>query len=351
MVIQEAAHEDANIIFGAVIEPELGDEIRITVIATGFPVEEGLPTEETPGIGRTLPPPAARGVGHASQLPHRLVSPPRLTSPVITQPIREKQAFVSQGTSAQTLPIASSLSQASISPIHQSQRTPNSLSSFDGDSNSSKPSDLFTQSVSGASPNGANESALFGEGASITASTPMDVAREALELASWTVDDQDRPLMSISEDLAQPLIERFEAPGTLVFNEAHSSVKTMAEQIFVSDQMNDGAALGEVALNQEDDTSFSWGQPSSIADESRAGASLAAEEFSWDFDTPNPGVVSDEIDRRIDEALALAEKMSELGSPSTTATNSVNRGQNTLDLDDLDLPAFLRMSPDTRQDV
>ena len=35
-IIQEAAHEEANIIFGAVIDPTLEDEVRITVIATGF---------------------------------------------------------------------------------------------------------------------------------------------------------------------------------------------------------------------------------------------------------------------------------------------------------------------------
>ena len=35
-LIQEAAHEDANIIFGSVIDANLGDEVRITVIATGF---------------------------------------------------------------------------------------------------------------------------------------------------------------------------------------------------------------------------------------------------------------------------------------------------------------------------
>ena len=35
-LIQEAAHEDANIIFGSVIDPNLTDEVRITVIATGF---------------------------------------------------------------------------------------------------------------------------------------------------------------------------------------------------------------------------------------------------------------------------------------------------------------------------
>ncbi|HMA80324.1 MAG TPA: cell division protein FtsZ [Candidatus Binatia bacterium] len=35
-MIQEEAHDDANIIFGAVIDENLTDEIRITVIATGF---------------------------------------------------------------------------------------------------------------------------------------------------------------------------------------------------------------------------------------------------------------------------------------------------------------------------
>jgi hypothetical protein len=35
-VIQEAAHEDANIIFGAVVDPSLSGKVKITVIATGF---------------------------------------------------------------------------------------------------------------------------------------------------------------------------------------------------------------------------------------------------------------------------------------------------------------------------
>ncbi len=35
-IIRETAHPDANLIFGAVIDENMGDEIRITVIATGF---------------------------------------------------------------------------------------------------------------------------------------------------------------------------------------------------------------------------------------------------------------------------------------------------------------------------
>jgi cell division protein FtsZ len=47
-LIQEEADEDATIIFGAVIDPEMGDEMRITVIATGFGVaaEKALPVQE-----------------------------------------------------------------------------------------------------------------------------------------------------------------------------------------------------------------------------------------------------------------------------------------------------------------
>jgi cell division protein FtsZ len=35
-IIRETAHPDVNMIFGAVIDQEMGDEVRVTVIATGF---------------------------------------------------------------------------------------------------------------------------------------------------------------------------------------------------------------------------------------------------------------------------------------------------------------------------
>jgi cell division protein FtsZ len=48
-MIQEEAHEDANIIFGAVIDDRMKDEIRVTVIATGF----GEKSEQRkPALGR-----------------------------------------------------------------------------------------------------------------------------------------------------------------------------------------------------------------------------------------------------------------------------------------------------------
>jgi cell division protein FtsZ len=39
-LIQDAAHEDANIIFGAVLDESMGDDVKITVIATGFRQEQ-----------------------------------------------------------------------------------------------------------------------------------------------------------------------------------------------------------------------------------------------------------------------------------------------------------------------
>jgi cell division protein FtsZ len=41
-VITQAAHPDANIIFGAVIDDSLGDEVKVTVIAAGFDESEPL---------------------------------------------------------------------------------------------------------------------------------------------------------------------------------------------------------------------------------------------------------------------------------------------------------------------
>jgi cell division protein FtsZ len=49
-LIQSAAHEDANIIFGTVIDDALGDEVRVTVIAAGF--EGGQPPRRQSVGGR-----------------------------------------------------------------------------------------------------------------------------------------------------------------------------------------------------------------------------------------------------------------------------------------------------------
>jgi len=53
-LIQAAAHEDANIIFGTVIDDALGDEVRVTVIAAGFEGGEP-PRRREQGVPRSKP--------------------------------------------------------------------------------------------------------------------------------------------------------------------------------------------------------------------------------------------------------------------------------------------------------
>jgi len=68
-MIQEEAHEDANIIFGAVIDESLTDEIRITVIATGF----GEVKEEKKPLPIAAPAPNVSNIAHAVQKNKKVV--------------------------------------------------------------------------------------------------------------------------------------------------------------------------------------------------------------------------------------------------------------------------------------
>ena len=60
-LVQEAAHPDANIIFGATFDDSLDDEIRVTVIATGFE-EPGAAAQAAPAAAATQAAPRAQGL-------------------------------------------------------------------------------------------------------------------------------------------------------------------------------------------------------------------------------------------------------------------------------------------------
>ncbi len=61
-IVRESAHEDANIIFGAVIEGSMSEELRVTVIATGFEAPE---TVDVPLRTRQAAPAMAASNGSA----------------------------------------------------------------------------------------------------------------------------------------------------------------------------------------------------------------------------------------------------------------------------------------------
>ena len=54
MLVQENAHEDAHIIFGAVIDKQMEGEMRVTVIATGFEEPEKIRAEERPNLKKVV---------------------------------------------------------------------------------------------------------------------------------------------------------------------------------------------------------------------------------------------------------------------------------------------------------
>ena len=78
-LVQEAAHPEANIIFGAVIDDNIGDECRVTVIAAGF--DNTSPNAETAGSDQIPTPiPAAAPAETENE------------SPVVAEPESETEA-------------------------------------------------------------------------------------------------------------------------------------------------------------------------------------------------------------------------------------------------------------------
>ena len=59
-VVQKSAHPDANIIFGAVVDPALKDEMFVTVIATGFSHGVGTETNAKPSIAPQIKKPVEK---------------------------------------------------------------------------------------------------------------------------------------------------------------------------------------------------------------------------------------------------------------------------------------------------
>jgi cell division protein FtsZ len=122
-VIQEAAHEDANIIFGAVVDQNLGGKIKITVIATGFD-KAVRATSDTPTDFKTYTDHFAaqavaqsRAVVQASEAPAIQQAAPAQTSSSLMPPAKTATA---QMTSAQMNSLTPSLTMSRRAPIELS---------------------------------------------------------------------------------------------------------------------------------------------------------------------------------------------------------------------------------------
>ena len=112
-MIYEEAHPDANIIWGAAFDPTLQDEMRVTVIATGF-ISEGSdagrkPVEAAAPVVNNYVPAAAPAYAPAptyAPAPQQRVAPvqqPIAAQPVAPQPTAPQQVAAEQPAPAQNL--------------------------------------------------------------------------------------------------------------------------------------------------------------------------------------------------------------------------------------------------------
>ncbi len=127
-IIQSSAHEDANIIFGAVLDESLGDEIKITVIATGF--RPDLPSRgahlshplDVPASART----SAQLKESANERPanpagNRPVAAPRFASEIAEEQAQQASSAGRQGSAISTAAHAAKSAEAD-SPALQARQ-------------------------------------------------------------------------------------------------------------------------------------------------------------------------------------------------------------------------------------
>jgi cell division protein FtsZ len=99
-LVEEAVHPDANIIFGAVIDDSLGDEVRVTVIAAGFDESQNAASAGFPAV-------AATSEGEADAHPQWLTDSPRTHDAPVSDTVEPERApvFASDGGDDQDLDV------------------------------------------------------------------------------------------------------------------------------------------------------------------------------------------------------------------------------------------------------
>ncbi|KRB44048.1 MULTISPECIES: cell division protein FtsZ [unclassified Terrabacter] len=116
-LVQEAAHPEANIIFGAVIDDALGDEVRVTVIAAGF--DSGGPSQrhDDRALGQVMGRSQAAQQRPATPAPQHSNGVPQ-AAPQQSIPQQAPAAPVHQSQPAQQLPTQQPAAPAPQQPQH-----------------------------------------------------------------------------------------------------------------------------------------------------------------------------------------------------------------------------------------
>jgi len=296
-IIQDAAHEDANIIFGAVIDENIGDEIRVTVIATGFPSDaeeiEGMADE----LGR-----AARSQGFD----------------------RSKNSYQRASSSPKGL-----------------GRSPFSTPQNPSQSGTTKPvepkKEVNAFSQAAAPKVWEKEPSLEPEPRQQSVEPVISAVSEAEDLARWTMGevkfDQDshkaqsltsdrsgEPTISLDDDALslepQPEVTKHEQ-SRIVGAMASETIKELTEESSKKD------AAKKLDLAEDEDE---W-------QDANAEQEPPLETLFSEIDQEPMVAEKDSFDQKIDEALELTERLK-------TESNRDKKSEQ--DQDDLDVPAFLR---------
>lgn len=327
-IIQEAAHEDANFIFGAVIDEALGDEIRVTVIATGFPVEAS--DDDTIEMLKQHQQTALQGYSAGRGNGPKPLTRPTPNNALTNQRKPEPTQPLAHAAAAPAAPHAPASHAAHVTqqPYPAQPQAPAPAQHMAPPAAAAPPRP--TAPLPTVSPQGAprqNEpridAAALGEA---LAAAPIPVPASALsltgeteELARWTMDSigSGSDSAPYNQD-EEPVLEAIDS----VSFESPSFDERLAGATLIDDPSDD-------FLQEETAIKPAEGQASS--DGAREGASAPHQAQMPAAVFMRKEFSADDIDRKIDEALQLAERL-KAPKPSQPAKET----------DDLDIPAFLR---------
>lgn len=310
-IIQDSAHEDANIIFGAVIDENLGEAIRVTVIATGFPVDSDTldkaagPTIVKPFEKSIYSPDYATGNGIASI--------PKIVTP--------------------DLRVASQSSPAPLEPTVETNMSPLS--------NEAQELAKWTIGQMEESVDPASQDDLQNHVTGDTSETePRNLEITAVELSD-DLDDSFVASVAGENNDAWPEFESVASPYEAA-DKANSSVLDPVEPEVVPPQNVD---IGVPSVSPG--TSDCGNTAARIFDENFDGIDIQDAGPTGDapiesfFNESGNLDITNEIDRKIDEALALAQRLRSAGA-TAKATQSGATGTDDGILEDAELPAFMR---------
>lgn len=313
-LVQEAAHEDASIIVGAVIDEHLGENIRVTVIATGFPVDQ---VEEPIPESR---PHRQHNPGH-NPFGQRLTTPPASTHRSATHGKSSMAPMVSTA--------SSSLTHAAMVP-DLSHATRPDLAVHEQKS-------VTTEAPARSQVQGSEPDANVPSGSMFADQSPAVHSRsETRELAELTLgalggqslDDETFPSLAAEVTFSDPSAVQSSAippptadlPPRELAPERIDGARDAREEptrllgASVHDEIDEFTALASEALSEA---------LPSTDDDKRQAAPKSQRALEDEAD-----LFSSDLDRKIDEALELEVR---LKGPD------IQR-----DEDDLDIPAFLR---------